>query len=108
MILHSLKCSTFSMRNSSKPVRSLLSSTTTVVRVSAACAHSTSTVRPMARQSVAPPRVSSKIGEHTSELQSRQYLVCRLLLEKKNNKRFTLHTRLSSADECHCLAMGWR
>src|SRR3712207_8113649 len=26
--------------------------------------------------------------EHTSELQSRQYLVCRLLLEKKNNKAF--------------------
>src|SRR5947209_20510607 len=25
--------------------------------------------------------------EHTSELQSRQYLVCRLLLEKKNNNR---------------------
>src|SRR3712207_8806680 len=25
--------------------------------------------------------------EHTSELQSRQYLVCRLLLEKKNNDR---------------------
>src|SRR3712207_7261813 len=25
--------------------------------------------------------------EHTSELQSRQYLVCRLLLEKKNKKR---------------------
>src|SRR3712207_8221766 len=24
-------------------------------------------------------------GEHTSELQSRQYLVCRLLLEKKKN-----------------------
>src|SRR3712207_7482801 len=36
--------------------------------------------------------------EHTSELQSRQYLVCRLLLEKKKNKnlrycpnRFRLH-----------------
>src|SRR3712207_7744026 len=27
--------------------------------------------------------------EHTSELQSRQYLVCRLLLEKKNNHRLT-------------------
>src|SRR3712207_7760012 len=26
--------------------------------------------------------------EHTSELQSRQYLVCRLLLEKKNNTLF--------------------
>src|SRR3712207_8878713 len=32
--------------------------------------------------------VHSRVGrseEHTSELQSRQYLVCRLLLEKKNN-----------------------
>src|SRR3712207_8043652 len=27
--------------------------------------------------------------EHTSELQSRQYLVCRLLLEKKKNRHFT-------------------
>src|SRR3712207_7185827 len=27
--------------------------------------------------------------EHTSELQSRQYLVCRLLLEKKKNKTFS-------------------
>src|SRR3712207_8831921 len=27
--------------------------------------------------------------EHTSELQSRQYLVCRLLLEKKNHTRTT-------------------
>src|SRR3712207_7305020 len=26
--------------------------------------------------------------EHTSELQSRQYLVCRLLLEKKNNQLY--------------------
>src|SRR3712207_8183872 len=26
--------------------------------------------------------------EHTSELQSRQYLVCRLLLEKKNEQRY--------------------
>src|SRR3712207_1120382 len=26
--------------------------------------------------------------EHTSELQSRQYLVCRLLLEKKKKKQF--------------------
>src|SRR3712207_8505499 len=35
------------------------------------------------------PRVVSRFGdrseEHTSELQSRQYLVCRLLLEKKKN-----------------------
>src|SRR3712207_7962489 len=44
----------------------------------------------------APKRVAAHVGlagrseEHTSELQSRQYLVCRLLLEKKKkNKRFT-------------------
>src|SRR5438445_13264871 len=29
--------------------------------------------------------------EHTSELQSRQYLVCRLLLEKKKNVHSVLH-----------------
>src|SRR3712207_7093314 len=36
---------------------------------------------------VPPPRGRSE--EHTSELQSRQYLVCRLLLEKKK-----IHTHL--------------
>src|SRR3712207_7927023 len=30
--------------------------------------------------------------EHTSELQSRQYLVCRLLLEKKKNKIMSTST----------------
>src|SRR3712207_6945743 len=29
--------------------------------------------------------------EHTSELQSRQYLVCRLLLEKKKKKNSIIH-----------------
>src|SRR3712207_7116268 len=36
---------------------------------------------------VADPRVRVRSEEHTSELQSRQYLVCRLLLEKKNKRR---------------------
>src|SRR3712207_8970341 len=30
-----------------------------------------------------PPPIGKRSEEHTSELQSRQYLVCRLLLEKK-------------------------
>src|SRR5258707_6498746 len=34
--------------------------------------------------------------EHTSELQSRQYLVCRLLLEKKKQKTSTLHEILDT------------
>src|SRR5258707_14500117 len=33
------------------------------------------------------PIVGERSEEHTSELQSRQYLVCRLLLEKKKHKR---------------------
>src|SRR3712207_8702571 len=33
----------------------------------------------------APHRWGARSEEHTSELQSRQYLVCRLLLEKKKN-----------------------
>src|SRR3712207_8028411 len=35
-------------------------------------------------------RPVARSEEHTSELQSRQYLVCRLLLEKKHNARHTL------------------
>src|SRR3712207_7261723 len=42
--------------------------------------------------------------EHTSELQSRQYLVCRLLLEKKKTTLFcfshSIITFLSSATPC--------
>src|SRR3712207_8031247 len=34
--------------------------------------------------------------EHTSELQSRQYLVCRLLLEKKNRPPYRHRTRQNS------------
>src|SRR3712207_8715940 len=36
------------------------------------------------REAAAAPS-GARSEEHTSELQSRQYLVCRLLLEKKNN-----------------------
>src|SRR3712207_7195553 len=44
-------------------------------------------------------RVCYRSEEHTSELQSRQYLVCRLLLEKKNNSTsiYPLHTHLSQS-----------
>src|SRR3712207_7040489 len=51
-------------------------------------------------------RRPSRSEEHTSELQSRQYLVCRLLLEKKNNEHhikttpstsYPTHLRLQSS-----------
>src|SRR5438445_9004623 len=38
--------------------------------------------------------------EHTSELQSRQYLVCRLLLEKKKDKRPVSPRRLAVPTCC--------
>src|SRR3712207_8521749 len=38
------------------------------------------------RYGIKPLYISRRSEEHTSELQSRQYLVCRLLLEKKKNK----------------------
>src|SRR3712207_6985793 len=37
-----------------------------------------------ARARASTPEASERSEEHTSELQSRQYLVCRLLLDKKN------------------------
>src|SRR3712207_7282926 len=57
----------------------------------------TARARPRARRACAPRVVASRRArvavaggrseEHTSELQSRQYLVCRLLLEKNNDIR---------------------
>src|SRR5205823_11285516 len=41
---------------------------------------------PAARR-ICPPRSNSRSEEHTSELQSLAYLVCRLLLEKKKKKK---------------------
>src|SRR6476620_11877991 len=38
------------------------------------------------RHRLRAPLPSQRSEEHTSELQSRQYLVCRLLLEKKKKK----------------------
>src|SRR3712207_7920421 len=37
-------------------------------------------------------RLAKRSEEHTSELQSRQYLVCRLLLEKKKQRTTPAHT----------------
>src|SRR3712207_6893086 len=45
-------------------------------------------VEPVGQRRVRLPRAAGgavRSEEHTSELQSRQYLVCRLLLEKKKN-----------------------
>src|SRR5438445_9441048 len=58
------------------------------------------------------PRGSKQLDrseEHTSELQSRQYLVCRLLLEKKNDNHI-VSCCARSGRGCHGFASGyvWR
>src|SRR3712207_7151466 len=45
---------------------------------------------------VAEDALQPRSEEHTSELQSRQYLVCRLLLEKKNSQLCILSSFLFS------------
>src|SRR5947209_9148765 len=47
-----------------------------------------------------PPMMLCRSEEHTSELQSRQYLVCRLLLEKK--KRTKQNRSLAHSTHCDC------
>src|SRR2546422_8379373 len=47
-----------------------------------------------ARKRAAESGLTPRSEEHTSELQSRLHLVCRLLLEKKKNKQMTKQTPL--------------
>src|SRR3712207_7292991 len=80
-----------------RPPRSTLFPYTTLFRSKVYCAvvldaHSRRVVGWSIDSSPTAALVTNALGmaierseEHTSELQSRQYLVCRLLLEKKNN-----------------------
>src|SRR5438552_7156598 len=51
---------------------------------------------------VGDPRVGLRSEEHTSELQSPDHLVCRLLLEKKNKKRQRWTTQFARDDGNKC------
>src|SRR3712207_8347615 len=48
----------------------------------------TTLVKRVSGESTGAAFITVRSEEHTSELQSRQYLVCRLLLEKKKNNRY--------------------
>src|SRR5258708_20573536 len=82
-----------------RPPRSTLFPYTTLFR-SRNCA-SSATPRASA---ISPPKCNSATSgekwprrseEHTSELQSPDHLVCRLLLEKKKKKKHTRYTQLN-------------
>src|SRR3712207_7245819 len=96
-----------------RPPRSTLFPYTTLFRSTrrrgpsgpATCrAHRASRGPPRSRRTAPSSRPRSRSEEHTSELQSRQYLVCRLLLEKKNNVIALSDLALSSVD---LLALGF-
>src|SRR5258708_20481920 len=72
-----------------RPPRSTLFPYTTLFRSPHATrfiARSRSSLRTRERSSHWPASLNTRSEEHTSELQSPDHLVCRLLLEKKNNR----------------------
>src|SRR3712207_7479265 len=77
-LFRSVGASNSARRGSSTPSTSRMRETTRVA---------SSECPPSAKKPSSTPRSE----EHTSELQSRQYLVCRLLLEKKKKKTKPLH-----------------
>src|SRR3989441_5859488 len=90
-----------------RPPRSTLFPYTTLFRSRAAWSHLQPRTRRAARDSggcgagrggLGAWRVIGRSEEHTSELQSLAYLVCRLLLEKKNKD----HSRLTSVSRAPC------
>src|SRR5258707_7032000 len=82
-----------------RPPRSTLFPYTTLFRSAArAMSHAGSglafdVLNELARDPVWFVRLRARSEEHTSELQSRQYLVCRLLLEKKTTLRRLIRRR---------------
>src|SRR5258707_7441579 len=84
-----------------RPPRSTLFPYTTLFRSFPCRRLAAAPARPSAarwRETAAPPRSE----EHTSELQSRPYLVCRLLLAKKNERHrlvFLIRMACCSSDE---------
>src|SRR5687767_15735530 len=74
-----------------RPPRSTLFPYTTLFRSGHVGAGDRLTGRRVARRQFHHLGVHDRSEEHTSELQSLAYLVCRLLLEKKKNITYILH-----------------
>src|SRR5947209_17290659 len=94
-----------------RPPRSTLFPYTTLFRSSLARVHALLDTAPDVVERTSAVRLARVDGaiafkrseEHTSELQSRQYLVCRLLLEKKKNRLDYIRNMWQFALLCHVL-----
>src|SRR5687768_18200459 len=69
-----------------------------VEEAAALCEHRHDGSTAQARQAKRPLRHAERSEEHTSELQSRLHLVCRLLLEKKNKSNGLTDTVTGEVD----------
>src|SRR2546425_7916626 len=83
-----------------RPPRSTLFPYTTLFRSTPAARSTSGRWIPTAATRGSSPPARSE--EHTSELQSLAYLVCRLLLEKKN--RTSPHLRIEDREDYSCQA----
>src|SRR3712207_7617283 len=99
-----------------RPPRSTLFPYTTLFRSAAAAARDAARLRALYAADFAHTHTSGKVDgrdarivsllrseEHTSELQSRQYLVCRLLLEKKKKHIYIDNLRTIYDILHHCV-----
>src|SRR5687768_17779937 len=82
-----------------RPPRSTLFPYTTLFRSTASSMFRATTCW----KSASAPRRKHRSEEHTSELQSRLHLVCRLLLEKKKNKKTTTIYAVESTERSWCI-----
>src|SRR3712207_7936134 len=71
--------------SASTPASVAFTSSVTLSVSSSTSGSSTATASPTFLSHCATVASDTRSEEHTSELQSRQYIVCRLLLEKKKN-----------------------
>src|SRR5476651_2831720 len=88
MLCHACFFSAFFFLMIRRPPRSTLFSYTTLFRSSPNCNDAA-----FSAEATKGPLSGTRSEEHTSELQSRQYLVCRLLLEKKKPHRTPDHVK---------------
>src|SRR2546425_4234268 len=97
-----------------RPPRSTLFPYTTLFRspvsnarrsAAASCSASADVRSPVVAPGTSPghhTRLSRRSEEHTSELQSLAYLVCRLLLEKKKKQKYLISRTSRSLLNLHC------
>src|SRR3712207_9503196 len=78
---------TLSLHDALPISRATASTATSATTTSSAAAATTRCAAPQAPTTCSAAKATTRSEEHTSELQSRQYLVCRLLLEKKKKHK---------------------